>query len=189
MTPQKQNRQSLMERDRRRIHFINKNQATVAVGAMIRFPTTLQHTFRIHMSAMPSDPQDKDGCGCSPLASGNHGSSAAQNKTVRERRSGRDRETIALTADTISAHRSKSLPANLSSQWRVVDDPTQWLLQKRKGQPRSKSSGWFSRSFCATRLALLRCIREYCGKVDAESLNLIENLPETHLEWRRSKDK
>ncbi|GBF27479.1 hypothetical protein MnTg02_02532 [bacterium MnTg02] len=154
---------------------------------MIRLPTLAPHTFSSHANAVQRDHADTNGCAISRVATDRLRPGAAQNKQVRERRSGRDRTIIALTADTIPAHHSKSLPAQLNSRWRVADDPRQWILQKRKGQHRSKSSGWLSRSFCATRSALLRCIREYCGNVDAESLNPIENLPETHLEWRRSK--
>ena len=154
---------------------------------MIRLLTRARHTFSSHANAEQRGPADTNGCALLRVATDSLQPGAAQNKLVRERRSGRDRATIALTAETIPAHHSKSLPADLNSRWRVVDDPRQWVLQKRKGQPRSKSSGWQNRSFCTTRQGLLRCIREYCGKVDAESLKLIENLPETHLEWRRSK--
>ena len=156
---------------------------------MIQLPILARHTFSSHANAVQRDHADTNGCALLRMATDSLQPGAAQNKPVRKRRSGRDRTTIAQAADTIPAHHPKSLPADLNSRWRVADDPRQWILQNRKGRRRAKSSGWLSRSFCATRSALLRCIREYCGKVDAESLNLIENLPETHLEWRRSKDK
>jgi hypothetical protein len=60
------------------------------------------------------------------------------------------------------AHPSDRFVAQLNERWRVVDDPLQWILQQKKGNARSKNSGWRSRSFCRTREALLRCIREYC---------------------------
>src|SRR5262245_57424372 len=54
------------------------------------------------------------------------------------------------------AHPSNRLVAQLNETWRVVDDPLQWILQRRKGNPRSRNSGWKNRSFCRTREALLR---------------------------------
>ena len=45
-----------------------------------------------------------------------------------------------------------------------MDDPLQWVLQRRAGNPRTKNSGWENRSFCTTREALLRCVRKYCGE-------------------------
>jgi len=61
-----------------------------------------------------------------------------------------------------------------------VGDPLQWILQRRRGNPRKKSSGWQSRSFCATREGLLRCIREYCGEIDTAAFALIKALPAYH---------
>jgi hypothetical protein len=81
-----------------------------------------------------------------------------------------------------------------------VDDPLQWILQRRKGNPRSKNSGWKNRSFCRTRDALLRCVREYCclpdqGEhrsireyhgVDGAALEQVRALPEWHTDWDSS---
>ena len=58
-------------------------------------------------------------------------------------------------------------------------------LQRRKGNPRTKNSGWRDRSFCRTRDTLLRCIREYCGEVDAEALSQLKSLPDWHPDWDR----
>ena len=69
------------------------------------------------------------------------------------------------------AHPLDRLVAQLNESWRVVDDPLQWILQRRKGNPRPKNSGWRDRSFCRTRDALLRCVREYCGEIDVNSLS------------------
>lgn len=93
-----------------------------------------------------------------------------------------------VTSDTLPApaHPSSHLVAQLNEQWRVVDDPLQWILQKRKGKARNKSSGWQGRSFCRTREALLRCIREYCGDVAAENLDTICVLPDFHPDWEKS---
>ena len=78
------------------------------------------------------------------------------------------------------AHPSNRLIAQLNERWRIVDDPSQWILQRRKGNPRKKNSGWQDRSFCTTREALLRCVREYCGVVDENALVDLQALPEHH---------
>jgi len=76
------------------------------------------------------------------------------------------------------AHPSNRLLAQLNTNWRVVDDPLQWILQRRKGNPRKKNSGWRSRSLCRTRDALLRCVREHCGEIDPEALATLKELPD-----------
>src|SRR5680860_1115596 len=48
----------------------------------------------------------------------------------------------------------------LSDDWRIIHEPRQWVLQHRQG------AQWHARSFCCSKAALLRCIREYCGNVD-----------------------
>ena len=53
-------------------------------------------------------------------------------------------------------------------------------LQRRKGNPRTKNSGWRNRSFCTTREGLLRCVREYCGDVDLVALAELTTLPAHH---------
>ena len=76
-------------------------------------------------------------------------------------------------------HPLNRLIAQLNKNWRVVDDPLQWILQRRKGNPRKKNSGWQDRSFCTTREALLRCVRESCGEVDDKALVRLYALPES----------
>ena len=85
------------------------------------------------------------------------------------------------------AHPSNRLIAQLNANWRVIDDPLQWILQRRKGKPRKKNSGWIDRSFCTTRDALLRCVRELCGVVVEEALNELQALPEFHSAWEASR--
>src|SRR5262249_35189869 len=75
--------------------------------------------------------------------------------------------------------------AQLNLNWRVVDDPLQWILQRRKGNRRSKNTGWQIRSFCRTLDALLRCIREHCGDIDVEALAKLKSLPDWHPDWDR----
>jgi hypothetical protein len=81
------------------------------------------------------------------------------------------------------AHPSNRLIAQLNANWRVVDDPLQWILQRRKGNPRKKNSGWQDRSFCTTREGLLRCVRESCSEVDDKAIAQIHALPELHSDW------
>jgi hypothetical protein len=81
------------------------------------------------------------------------------------------------------AHPSNRLVAQLNERWRVVDDPLQWILQRKKGNPRKKNSGWRDRSFCRTRDALLRCVREHCGEIDDNSLAKLKSLPDWHSDW------
>ena len=81
------------------------------------------------------------------------------------------------------AHPSNRLIAHLNGSWRVVDDPLQWILQRRKGKPRKKNSGWRDRCFCRTRGGLLRSVRELCGEVDDEALAHLHALPEFHSDW------
>ena len=61
-----------------------------------------------------------------------------------------------------------------------MDDPLQWRLQRKKGNPRTKNSGWRDRSFCTTREGLLRCVREYCSDVDPVALAKLTALPPHH---------
>ena len=95
------------------------------------------------------------------------------------------------------AHPSKRLVAQLNESWRVVDDPLQWKLQRKKGNPRGKNLGWQNRAHCSTREGLLACIREYCclpnqGKsgcvyeyrgVNGGALQQVRALPEWHIDW------
>ena len=83
------------------------------------------------------------------------------------------------------AHPSNRVVAQLNANWRVVDDPLQWILQRRKGKPRTRNSGWRGRSFCRTKDALLGCIGKHCGEVDADALSKLRSLPDWHPDWDR----
>ena len=76
--------------------------------------------------------------------------------------------------------------ALLNDRWRVIDDPLQWILEVRTGQPTRKATGWRGRSFCTQRRSLIRCIGEYCGEVDPAALEIIKKLPEKHLDHENS---
>jgi hypothetical protein len=58
----------------------------------------------------------------------------------------------------------------LGDGWRVAYDPLQWILQQRQGDR------WRGHSFCCTRAALLRCIRDHCG----DDITPVLRLPEWH---------
>jgi len=66
---------------------------------------------------------------------------------------------------------AQSFPIRLNEEWRVAFDPLQWVLEKYQGNK------WRARSFCVTKAALLRCIREYCGAAD---IGEVLNLPDWH---------
>ena len=99
---------------------------------------------------------------------------------VREPQIVRDAERLPSQGVEAPAHPSNRLIAQLSANWRVIDDPLQWILQRRKGNPRKKNFGWRSRSFCTTRNGLLRCVREYCGDIDTTALAKIAALASEH---------
>ena len=103
-------------------------------------------------------------------------------KLVRRPDSGSGNGLYAEHKETPPAHSSERLVAQLNEQWRVVDGPLQWVLQRGNGKVRNKSSGSQGRSFCRTRVGLLRCISEYCGEVDANSVAKLKTLPDYHLD-------
>ena len=77
-------------------------------------------------------------------------------------------------AETSLLPASTGLTISLNAGWQVSEDELQWLLQRYQG------GRWRDRSFCRTREALLRCIREYCGKVHPVGLMQVEALLEWH---------
>ncbi len=82
------------------------------------------------------------------------------------------------------AARTHEVVAVLSDRWRVIDAPAgwapQWVLQQRVRRPTATKDGWTARSYCTSRIALQRCVREYCREVDAVAKGIIEALPEKH---------
>jgi len=85
-----------------------------------------------------------------------------------------DATPIPDTPETTPLPALNAFPTVLNSGWRVMDDPLQWLLQRQQG------GRWRNRSYCRTREGLLRCVREYCGIIDAEALKRLEALPDFH---------
>ena len=103
---------------------------------------------------------------------------ASLDQWVREPSNVRDAGSVPHQAVEGPAHSSNRLVAQLNATWRVVADPLQWRLQRKKGNPRTRNSGWQDRSFCTTREGLLRCVREYCGDVEPAALAKLTTLPE-----------
>ena len=146
---------------------------------------------RIDATAATSNETEKD------IDGHDHASShRPPQRGVRDRFERPARDKGSQDASRRPAHPSNQLVAQLNASWRVVDDPLQWILQRRKGNPRKKSSGWQGRSFCRTRDALLRCVREYCCSpdkgqrrcireyqgVDKVALQQVCALPDWHLD-------
>lgn len=103
---------------------------------------------------------------------------ASLDQWVREPSNVRDAGSVPHQAVEGPAHSSNRLVAQLNATWRVVADPLQWRLQRKKGNPRIRNSGWRDRSFCTTRDGLLRYVREYCGDVEPAALAKLTTLPE-----------
>jgi hypothetical protein len=99
---------------------------------------------------------------------------ASLDQWVREPSNVRDAGSARHQAVDGPAHPSNRLIAQLNATWRVVDDPLQWILQRRKGNSRAKNTGWRARSYCRTKDALLRFIREHCCLPDDGTLGCIE---------------
>ena len=109
----------------------------------------------------------------------------SRNQGVRKPSVIRDAGAVPTDAVNRPAHPSNRLVAQLNATWRVIDDPLQWILQRKKGNPRNKNSGWRGRSFCRTRAALLGCICKYCGEVAVEALAKVQALPDGHPDLDR----
>ena len=95
-------------------------------------------------------------------------------------------------------------PIRLNDRWRVVDDPLQWLLERRASTEHPRQAAetyagdefaqkntpprgvWTPSAFCATRAGLLRNVRERCGAVDPEALAIVAALPERHIDYAPS---
>jgi len=119
-------------------------------------------------------------------ASANSTQGVSLKKGVRERSAAPANHRTHQRPPKRPAHPSNPLVAQLNNNWRVVDDRLQWILQRKKGKPRDKTSGWRGRAFCRTQEALLRCIREYCGEVRVEALAKLKSLPDWHPDWNRT---
>lgn len=73
-----------------------------------------------------------------------------------------------------------AFPIVLNVNWRVVDDPLQWIVQERRGNPRSKNLGWRGRLFFRTRDGLLTALGGDFNELHPEALASLIALPERH---------
>lgn len=66
--------------------------------------------------------------------------------------------------------------ASLNDRWRVIacKNSIQWILQKRRGGP----NHWRGKYFCRSREVLVRCAREYAGRIRGDTLVVLFRLPE-----------
>ena len=72
----------------------------------------------------------------------------------------------------------------LNDTWRVADDPPQWTIEQRIGNPSARDSGWRARKFIRNTDHLLRCIAEMCGDVDPEAIETIRSWPNGYVTWK-----
>lgn len=76
--------------------------------------------------------------------------------------------------------------AQLNDQWRVIDEPVQWILQYRNGRGTQKSTGWRGRRYHCDRDQLVVSVRELAGPIDADELQILMQLPKWHPDPRSS---
>ena len=73
----------------------------------------------------------------------------------------------------------------LNANWRVADDPPQWVLEKRVREPQpGKTSGWQARKYIRDTDHLLRRISEMCGAVDSKAIEIIRSWPVGYVTWK-----
>jgi hypothetical protein len=121
-------------------------------------------------------PRINDAGGLATVARGN----ARLLEAVRQRPGSESgHHSIPAEAERL-AHPSASFPIVLNANCRVVDDPLQWIVQERKGNPRSKNAGWRGRLFFRTRDGLLTALGGYFGELHPEALASLLALPERH---------
>ncbi len=72
----------------------------------------------------------------------------------------------------------------LNANWRVADDPPQWTLEQRIGNPSAKDSGWRGRKFIRNTDHLLGRISEMCGDVDPTAIETIRSWPNGYVSWK-----
>ena len=154
---------------------------------------------QIAVSKTPSvetgkQPQTED---YGPSSNGGKGRSLSSEKRLRPERnvldpalSGREQVRQAISSvgtaksDPSSgnrlAHPSPAFPIVLNERWRIVDDPLQWIVQRRKGTAREKNQGWQSERFHLSRDHMLEWIKEHVTDLDSKAKAALISLPERH---------
>ncbi len=72
----------------------------------------------------------------------------------------------------------------LNTNWRVADDPPQWTVEQRIGNPSARDSGWRARKFIRNTDHLLKRIAEMCGDVDPAAIEIIRSWPTGYVTWK-----
>lgn len=96
-------------------------------------------------------------------------------------RASRPRAGVTTGADEVEASGAlapASWPIVLNGRWRVVDDPIEWILERR--DVIEGKEGWQPQRFHRMRRVLLRDIAEVCGEVAPQALAQLRALPEMH---------
>ena len=75
---------------------------------------------------------------------------------------------------------------HLNANWCVADDPPQWTLEQRIGNPSAKDSGWRARKFIRDTDHLLKRIHEMCGDVDPTAIRTIQSWSNGYVTWKAS---
>jgi hypothetical protein len=89
-----------------------------------------------------------------------------------------DRE--APPAGPVRSGASVAVIAPLGPDWRLIDDPIQWIVQRRVRQSNEKSTGWQARSHFTSKDALLLEIQRLGVLLSPETLNTLNALPSIH---------
>jgi hypothetical protein len=68
--------------------------------------------------------------------------------------------------------------ARLNSRWRIIAcrDGIQWILQQ--GKSSGHGTAWRGRSYCRTKIGLMRVCAHHVGDFDGDALAILEALPE-----------
>jgi hypothetical protein len=72
--------------------------------------------------------------------------------------------------------------AVLNAWWRVVDDPSQWILRRSKPGAKSERSRWQSMMFFRSRMGLSHDLVDEpeAGECEPAALDVLRALPECH---------
>ncbi|MEX2650357.1 MAG: hypothetical protein WD673_15220 [Alphaproteobacteria bacterium] len=71
----------------------------------------------------------------------------------------------------------------LNDRWALLADPVQWVLARRNGRARARSTGYIARWFPTLKATLVRDLRENAIVATPEAEAFIAGLPERHADW------
>lgn len=73
---------------------------------------------------------------------------------------------------------------DLTAKWRLAHDGLQWILQKRKGQPRPNNNGWASERYYTRAGALADAVERHCEGVHPAVVAKIRGWPD-YRQWAK----